>query len=216
MKKAFAIGVLFVTGLSLVGIKTQAQGTIYISNLDRQTTGSLSVGADARLATWFRTGTAPSGYVLDSIQLAMDAPSGNPTGLRVMLWDFQRGESMADLTGLDPLSNGVFAYGTEGFMLSPSTVYWFVVTAATPLSVGAFQWEHAATGNDTIGIDNWRQGAAYQTSLDGIEWDRTAHAGNLKFAVSATVVPEPSSLALVLCGGALWLAAQGRRTESVL
>ena len=65
----------------------QAQGTMtYLSNLGQSSTGSLAAGSDSWLAAGFQTGTNNGGYVLNSIQLAMNAASGNPTGFKVMLY----------------------------------------------------------------------------------------------------------------------------------
>lgn len=209
MKKQL-VGTLFV----MVGLFSETtmhgQGT-YVSNLGSPTTGSLSVASNAWLATWFRTGSATEGYSLDSIQISMATPSGTPDGFTVMLWDFNLDRSIATLAGPNPSTSGVFTYTATALTLAPSTVYWFAVKAATPLSVGAFRWDHAAARNDTPGIDGWLQGAAYQTSLDGIDWDRSTQVGNLKFAVTATAIPEPSAMSLILLGGGALIYARRRK-----
>jgi hypothetical protein len=53
MKKQLIGTLLVIVGLCSE-TATHGQGT-YISNLDRPTTGSLSVASNAWLATWFRT-----------------------------------------------------------------------------------------------------------------------------------------------------------------
>src|SRR5580658_6260295 len=66
----------------------QAQGTLtYLSNLGQPSTGGVAVGSDSWLAMPFATGPDTSGYLLDSVQLAMADPYGNPSGFTVMVYE---------------------------------------------------------------------------------------------------------------------------------
>jgi len=107
--KQVSTAILFVMVGLCSCMTTHGQGT-FVSNLDRPTTGNFSVAADAWLATWFRTGTASGGYLLDSLQLSMAPASGTPQGFTVMFWDFRLDQSIATLTGPTPLTGGIFTY----------------------------------------------------------------------------------------------------------
>lgn len=208
MKTKLIFTSLFLVAVLSVNVGVHAQGTVtYLSGLSEPTTGSLPVGSDAWIATWFQTGAAPLGYRLESIQLLMDQPVGNPSGFAIMLWDFRAAQPITTLAGPDPSAPGTFTYHASCFSLAPSTVYWFVVTAQAPVATGAYQWSYSNV--NSVQQNRWRTGG-YQTSTDGLVWSRDA-GGTFQFAINATAIPEPSALALVLCGGALWLAARGRR-----
>lgn len=185
----------------------RAQGTMYLSGLDTPATGTLPVGSDAWVATYFATGAAPAGYTLDSIQLAFEGVGGNPSGLKVMLWDFQNNQPIITLTGSDPSGAGVSIYHASGFSLSPLSVYWFVVTSTTPISVGTFSWNHSSSS--PVGIELWH-GGGYQTSSNGLVWTRDNPGGTPQFAVTATPIPEPSTFAFLSVGGFVLAAARMR------
>jgi hypothetical protein len=195
------ISVLGITGALVAATNASAQGAVHSSNLQHPTIGSLSVGSDAWFAVWFETGSVPGGYVLDSIELSMDAPSGSPSGFGVMLWDFAQDRSIAELSGPDPLTGGVFGYASSGFVLSPSTVYWVAVTSATAVADGAFNWNYKSSG--FVYTNGWTLGGVYNSSTDGLEWSRTQTVGSFQFAANATPIPEPSVLALAGVVG-LW------------
>ena len=101
----------------------QAQSTTYVSNLGSPTAGNLPVASDAWLSTWFQTGPSPSGYSLNSIELSLGSATGNASGFSVMLWDFQQQQSIVDLTGSTPTTNGLYTYSAANFLLQPSSVY---------------------------------------------------------------------------------------------
>ena len=92
---------LIVTCLFMLGI---------CISLDRLIIGSLPVASDAWISTYFLTGNSPAGYKLNSIQLSLDNATGDPQGFAVMLWDFRTRQSLANLTGNDPLASGVRTY----------------------------------------------------------------------------------------------------------
>ena len=113
---------LIVTCLFMLGI---------CISLDRLIIGSLPVASDAWISTYFLTGNSPAGYKLNSIQLSLDNATGDPQGFAVMLWDFRTRQSLANLTGNDPLASGVRTYTASDFALLPSTVYWFAVRSSS-------------------------------------------------------------------------------------
>jgi hypothetical protein len=79
------IGSIIVVGLLAPQI-TQAQGTIYLSNLGSESGSGLAVGSDSWQAEPFKTGTNAGGYVLDSVQLAMVNDFGIPSGFEAMVY----------------------------------------------------------------------------------------------------------------------------------
>ncbi len=183
----------------------QAQGKIYVSNLGSPTAGNLPVASDAWLSTWFQTGPSPAGYSLNSIHLSMGTATGNASGFSVMLWDFQQQQSIANLTGSAPATNGLYTYSAANFFLQPSSVYWFAIKGGTPAATGSFHWNYSPLVGFIPGVDGWDGGGAYQTSIDGQQWSRLGNVGTLQFAVNATAIPEPSGLALFGLGGLLLL-----------
>lgn len=202
---------LIILGLAMRGFlmsTCQAQGTTYLSGFGQPATGSLPVGNDAWIATYFGTGSSPGGYLLNSIQLSMDVASGNPSGFRVMIWDFPSAQPVLTLAGPDPAGGGVFAYDGRAFTLAPLKTYWFVVTATTSVASGSYGWNYSPV--DPLGVERWVGGGVYLTSENGVQWTR--YPGQTpQFAVNATPIPEPGMLALLVLGGALLIGARVRR-----
>jgi hypothetical protein len=128
-----------------------AQGTLYVSNLGQSSTGGAVIGGDAWIAQSFITGTNSGGYDLNSIQLLVGAASGSPTGFSVSIFSSlgngAPGGSLGSLNGSDPAASSAYTYTTSGIMLSPSSSYYVVATAATPVAQGDYAWSLA--GNDT-------------------------------------------------------------------
>ena len=186
----------------LLPLVVQAQSTLYVSNLGVTSGGSKAVGSDSWLAALFRTGTNAGGYSLDSVQLLMDAASGSPNGFSVLLYSYNNnssypGSSLGGLSGLDPTAGGVFTY-TANITLSPSTDYFIVLTATTPIANGYYNWS-SANNLSYSSSDDWFLGAGYNSSSDGSSWVFTRPAP-LQFAVYASEVPEPATYALAGLG----------------
>ncbi len=185
----------------LLPLMGEAQDTLYVSNLGQTPTGSASIGSDAWIAQRLITGTDSNGYNLDSIQLLMDASSGSPIGFNVSIYNFSGGNpqnNLGSLTGLDPSVGGVFTYTASGITLSPSTFYFVVVTAATPIAQGAFVW--SATRGFTQGSDMWAIDDGYLSSTDGSSWAFHIRQNVFQLAIDATPIPEPATYALAGLG----------------
>lgn len=198
--KTTTITVILLCVVELLTMKTaQAQGTIFVSSLGQPTAGSMSVANDTWVAASFQTGPSPGGYALNAIQLLMSQASGIPNGFTVMLYSFAGTppHSLAALNGSDPATSGVFTYSGASFSLAPLSTYWFAVTATTPVATGSYRWSFSDAGD--ISSNGWKIWGSYQTSADGIHWTRDFKT--FQFAVNATAVPEPSSLALWFSGG---------------
>ena len=175
------------------------------------------VGSDSWLAESFFTGTNLPGYSLNSVQIKTVAASGTPGGFSVAVYsgspnNFRYpGASLGELTGPDPASGGIYAYTAANIALSPSTYYFVVVTAATPIASGAYSWSYADVSSYP-GRGGWQLGPYHNSSADGSVWNRTA-VPNMHLAVKASPVPEPAAAALVAIGLAcLALARSNCRT----
>jgi hypothetical protein len=108
------------------------------------------------------------------------------------------GSSLGSLSGLDPVAGGVFTYASSsGIMLLPSSSYFVVATAATPVSQGVYEWSGAGSYTSSAG---WAIDEDYARSTDGSSW--TTAEGKIAFqmGISATAVPEPTILALAGLG----------------
>jgi hypothetical protein len=201
--------IMFVVGLLAQQI-AQAQGTTYVSNLGQPSAGTLSVGSNSWVAAAFRPGINAGGYVLDSVQLALADASGSPTGFTVMLYATNPGSTapfsyLATLNGsLDPVAAGVYTFTPASTLTLLSYVFYdIVLTAETPIAVGAYEWSFAATSSYNPS-GGWTTGGSAVTSGNGSFWIVSAGA-YAQFAISATPVPEPSTLTLLALGGGFLL-----------
>jgi PEP-CTERM motif len=214
MRRAAILPALLAVALALLSWSiAQAQGTVtYLSNLGQPSAGSLSVGSDSWLAAGFFAGTNASGYVLDSIQLAMTDASGNPSGFTVMVYT-NRGPSGFSPLGslgtlndsLNPVTAGTYTYTpATSLTLSPRTPYFIVLTAGTAIANGAYEWSLAGA-NSYNPSGGWAAIGGVWTSSNG-SFGPAPEGGYLQFAISATPVPEPSMLGLLALGGGfvLW------------
>jgi hypothetical protein len=186
----------------------QAQGTTYLSNLDQSSAGTLAVGSDSWLAAMFQTGTNSGGYVLNSIQLAMNDASGNPTGFTAMIYapsyppgGVLPGSSLGTLTGsLNPVTSGIYTYTpAANLTLSQSTPYFIVLTAGTAIANGAYDWSLAGA-NSHNSSGGWLAPGVVWTSSNGSSWPPLP-PGYPQFAINATGVPVPGVLSLLALGG---------------
>ena len=189
---------------------THAQGTAYLSNLGQPSAGTEPVGTDSWIAQQFGTGNNPGGYLLDSVQLLMTPATGSPSGFTVELYSHRAGsllpgDRLGLLTGPDPAAGGTFSYSGSGLVLLPTTAYFLVVSAATPISDGAYFWSYGSTSSADSN-DNWKLLTPQWSTADGVNWQRHVNE-YLQLGLDATAVPEPSSwilLALGLAGFGLW------------
>src|ERR1035437_2345748 len=198
---------------------TQAQGTMtYLSNLGQPSAGSQLVGSDSWLAVRFLTGGNRAGYSLDSIQLAMTDASGNPSDFTVMLCSngpiaFAPGPVLATLNGsLSPVNSGIYTYTPASDLTLKPGPYYIVVTAGTAVADGAYEWNLAGAPpyDPSTG---WVEVGGIWTSSNGSSWPLPTD-GYFQFAISATAVPEPSTLGLLALGGFL-LVRHRRKAKAI-
>ena len=195
---------------------TQAQGTTtYLSNLDQPSSGSLPVGSNSWLAIEIITGGNRAGYSLDSIQLAMTDASGNPSGFTVMLCSnaFDPGPVLGTLNGsLSPVSSGIYTYTPASNLTLKPGPYFIVVTAGTAVVDGAYGWSLAGAPPYNP-VSGWVEVGGIFTSSNGSSWPLPTD-GYFQFAISATAVPEPSTLGLLALGG-FFLVRHRRKGKAV-
>lgn len=181
----------------------EAQGTVHVSNLDQTPTGSTAVGSDSWIAQSFVTGTNPGGYMLDSVQLLMNAASGSPSGFRVLIYSSPGngapGSGLGSLGGSDPGTGGLFTYAASGLSLSPSTFYFVAVTAETPVAQASYNWSSVANG--FASGDEWSIKVSYYSSADGSSWTWHPRENVFQLSINATPVPEPGALGLLALAG---------------
>jgi hypothetical protein len=179
----------------------RTQGTLYVSNLGQTPIGSATIGSNSWVAQTIVTCRSSGGYVLNSVQLLTDVASGTPGGFVVSLYS-KTGDphsfhipgdvpqnSLGSLGGSDPAAGGIFTYTASGIMLSPSTFYFVVVTAATPTNEGAYVWSAEATLTQSNGfaIDD-----SYFSSTNGSSWTSHLRQNVFQLGIYATAVPPPN------------------------
>jgi hypothetical protein len=214
MKK---IIVLFIVS-TFAGQLVQAQGITYLSNIGQSSVGNLAVGSDSWYAAQFFTGDNTGGYVLDSVQLGMADASGNPNSFTVMIYGTGNnpsavlpGNSLGSLSGsLNPVTAGTYSYTpASSLTLLPNTDYFIVLTAGTAVANGAYEWSFAGANSYN---PSGRWGASgVTTSNNGSSWSRTV-ADFPEYAITATAVPEPSAVSLILFGSGVFIYARRKCT----
>jgi len=203
----------------------QAQGTIpYLSDLGQPSAGSVIVGSDSWQAVGFQTGNAAGGYSLDSIQLAMTDASGHPILFSAMIYKqviggppiSSPGSSIGTLTGsANPALGDTYSYTPVGnITLSPDTLYFIVVTAASGVANGAYDWSYAGA-NSYNPNDSWSSQGGLWTSGSGAisSWNSTTTIFP-QYAINASPVPEPSVFGLFCLGGLTLLWCRWKKRDS--
>ena len=191
------------------------QSLLYVSNLSQPSATDVPVGSDSWYAVSFTTGNYSLGYSLNGIQLLMHGITGNPFGFGVSIYradgGFPGNSIVGNLTGSDPVLNRTYTYTASDITLSPSTRYFVVAHSSTPVTTGSFLWSSPSTSfSETLG--GWAYGPYHSKSSDGAIWSRAAP--DLQFALYATAIPEPSSLALLGIGGSFLFMRLARKSRS--
>src|ERR1035437_1491971 len=199
----FAWVVIFIADSRL-----KAQGTIYLSNLG-ETGAGYSVGGGWQS---FQTGISSNGYNLNSVTLVMGNWLGNASNFLVSIRADdagQLGTSLATLNGnSDPETAGEYNYTASNLILNPDTVYWILVNcdsfSPNPFfPSGGYAWQGTLSPNYFFAGD-WvanRVGNSFGS------------VSVFQFAVNATAVTEPASLALFVFGFACLARACSIKTK---
>jgi hypothetical protein len=221
MKDWIMKGIIVLAGALLVPQISLAQGTVYLDNLGSPSTGSLAVGSDSWLAADFLTGNNVGGYVLDSIQFSMTAASGSPGGFTARLY---RSSFLSDVPGTylgtlngsaDPSASGIYTFTPPSSLtLVPGADYYIVLTAATTVANGAYEWS-LSSGSSYNPAGGWSGFAGkLQTSNNGTSWPGISTDEYPQYAIYATPVAEPSVLGLFCLGGLGFLWHRRKRVLS--
>lgn len=183
-----------------------AQGTIYLSNLSEPSfLYSVSISSNGLVAQRFITGENPEGYVLNSVQLLMDATVGMADGFFVSIYGTNRigmpneRAIIANLSGPAPSVAGVYTFGASGVTLKASTTYFIVVGATSPQEIGFYRWR-IADSRSYHSVGGWQMSLnQYVSDTARLNW---VSVGNrpFQFSLNATAIPEPSALVLVFLG----------------
>jgi hypothetical protein len=226
MRKIIISGII----ASVFGLLTpnmlQAQGTMYLSNLEQPSVGGLAVGSNSWVAAIFVVGQNPGGYALNSVELAMNDAVGNPSGLQVMIYSSGGGgyappkTYVGTLNGsLDPVNAGMYTFTPDApITFLPNGGYSIVLTSGTAVADGAYEWNYGGTNfyNPSGGWSTLPGGVsgAWISSNGSIpSWVRSGSAFP-QFAIEATAVPEPGVLTLIILGG-LHLVWHRRRAKAI-
>jgi hypothetical protein len=225
MRKTIISGIIAsVLGL-LAPQMLQAQGTMYLSNLDQPSVGSLAVGSNSWVAGMFVVSNNPSGYGLNSIELAMKDAAGSPGAIQAMIYasgpgGLYPGFSIGTLTSsLDPVTAGVCTFTPAApLTFSPNNAYAIVLTSGTAVADGAYEWSYGGANayNSSGGWYTLLGGAAgawISSNGSPISWHPNISAFP-QFAIEATAVPEPGVLSLIILGG-LHLVWHRRRAKAI-
>jgi hypothetical protein len=220
------ISVAALVSALLPPLMLHAQGTLYISDLGQTPVASLAVGSDSWIAETISTGSNPGGYVLNSVSVLMNPATGTAGGFSISIYN-KTGDpnaltpssdvpqaSLGSLDGANPSTGGIISYTTPGILLSPSTFYFVVETAATPVAEGAFNWSSLSPGSAPVtGAEGWGINDVYYTSTNGSSWQSVIRQDVFQLGINATAAPEPSTCALAglaLASGCFWRRIRGK------
>lgn len=209
MRATIIGGIIVFAGALLTPQIVQAQGTVYLSNLDQAPVGSLTVGYPPWQAAGFFTGSNSSGYLLNNVQLAMTNASVNATNFSIMVYressaSVAPGGSLGNLDGsTNPMTAGIYTYiPALGFTLLPNSYYFIVLGAGfnPPVGLGHYGWNYTDS-NAYNPSGGWSITGFWTSSNSGAGWTPSAVGNFPQYALNATAVPEPGVLSLFGLGG---------------
>lgn len=204
---------LFIAGALGLGTASSvcAQGLGYWSSLTSPSLNeTVAVTRGASYAEWFTTGAPETGYyVLDSVQVKL-ASGSDPEALRISVHRpgsiyYLPGANVGVLGGPASVVDNVATYPSGTISLQPFHAYFLVLALRDNSNVASVELTRAASLFDAANNSRWTLvGGAH--SNNGVDWARGGVPFNL--AINATLIPEPSPLALCGLGGLLLLAGR--------
>lgn len=156
-------------------------------------------GGTFALANSFTTGGNPLGYSLEAVTLRLGNAEGPASGFTLELFTVAGGipdSPLLTFTGNDdPAVAGEYTYTTPGFFLAPNTTFSWVASAPDSPS-DSFYFIESTSSNSESGSDGWLIDDRGLFAFNG-SWGPAASPAAYIFSVSATTIPEPSSLMLL-------------------
>lgn len=169
----------------------------------------------------FITDGSAASFQLDAVTVSMDAAANTGGGFFIAIYSNGVGEPGTQLELLsgtaNPAAAGEYTYTSTGLTLAPNTSYWVVAGIAGGSGIYPWKLENLEevhfTGPWQIPATNTHI-SSFQNGGDNWRND-LPHDGYARlFSVSATPVPEPSTMQVLLFGGGtavIALASRARR-----
>lgn len=204
-----------ITSAALFSGATSASAATAVSNLGETTDGGFGITFDSESSNGFVVGqfftTGAQASTLNSVTLDLQMLSSGP--FSVGLYSYN-GTNPWTIPLLNLTPTAVFANGlntfTGAYALTANTSYWIVVNPQDNISL-------AWTATNSLGQTSnsgWTIGDSHGVVFldkDNNGWQNGApNVGRM--SIDATVVPEPTSAALLFCGAALGLRRLRKRS----
>ncbi|MEM8947316.1 MAG: choice-of-anchor R domain-containing protein [Planctomycetota bacterium] len=167
----------------------------------------------------FTTGSNPLGYNLEAITLRMSDAfdfSGTPSGFSLELFSVPDSVPETPLLTFNgdnnPAVAGDYTYTTPGFFLTPNTTYAWVASAPDS-PIDTFYLIRSTSSPNESSSDDWliADQSLILSSFSGT-WQSSGSLSAHQFSVSATAIPEPSTVGfLTMVSVALVSRTRSRR-----
>lgn len=196
-----------VASVSSVVLAASAGASVVTSNLSETQVGDnnllgtdLGIGTGQSLANRFTVGAGTWG--IDSVTVRLrDSAASTPDRFQLQIRNDASGTpGLTALASFDMAANDVggsfatYTYGPFGTLTLAAGSYWLV---ATPTAGSTYvQWANTASTNATS-VSGWSIDSRQWSALDttGTAWTTDTNQVRHQFAISATAIPEPTSLA---------------------
>lgn len=207
IKKIVTIPVILISLLTILGT---ARADILVNSIPDEDAGA-NLWENMKIASQFTTGG--EGKILSKVTLSMgDYNSVPPLTNTFSLSIYSQGGVGGSYTygqpttlleilsgNTRPISEDLYAYTSTGLTLDANTVYWVVAESQSTVDFSGYTWNTTSTETQTLDPIT---GASIQhiTSKYGNNpW--SINTGNIHASMSIEVIPEPSTISLILLFG---------------